>query len=77
MDLANWALQTSLKFTTGVKYQFHRVFDQIKDPNIPITLCPLKELELLCESYQEQGKKLSVLTCTKKRKRGRKSPPGF
>ena len=27
VDLANWALQISLKFTTGVKYQFIRVFD--------------------------------------------------
>ena len=26
VDLANWALRTSLKFTTGVKYQFHQVF---------------------------------------------------
>ena len=26
MDLANWALQTSLKFTTGVKYKFHKDF---------------------------------------------------
>ena len=26
MDLANWALRTSPKFTTGVKYQFHQGF---------------------------------------------------
>ena len=26
MDLANWALRTSLKFATGVKCQFHQVF---------------------------------------------------
>ena len=26
VNLANWALQTSPKFTTGVKYQFHQGF---------------------------------------------------
>ena len=26
VDLANWALPTSPKFTTGVKYQFHHGF---------------------------------------------------
>ena len=26
LDLANWALRTSPKFTTGVKYQFHQGF---------------------------------------------------
>ena len=26
VDLANWALRTSLKFTAGVKYQFHQGF---------------------------------------------------
>ena len=26
VDLANWALQTSSKFITGVKYQFHQGF---------------------------------------------------
>ena len=26
VDLANWALWISLKFTIGVKYQFHQVF---------------------------------------------------
>ena len=26
VDLANWILWTSLKFTTGVKYQFHQDF---------------------------------------------------
>ena len=40
VDLANWALQTSSKFTTGVKYQFHQGFEQIRDSEIPITLCP-------------------------------------
>ena len=34
MDLANWALRTTPKFTPGVKYQFIRVFDQIRDPDI-------------------------------------------
>ena len=43
MDLANCALRTSPKFTTGVKYHFHRVFDQIRDPEIPIILRPLTD----------------------------------
>ena len=34
MDLANWALRTSPKFSIWVKYQF-----QITDPEIPITRC--------------------------------------
>ena len=38
--MANWTLRTSLKLTTGVKYQFHQgFFYQIRDPEIPITLC--------------------------------------
>ena len=41
MYLANWALQTSPKFTIGAKYQFHQRFHQIRDPEIPITLRPL------------------------------------
>ena len=44
MDLANWALRTSPKFTTGVKYQFYKGFDQIRDPEILITLRPLDSL---------------------------------
>ena len=38
VDLANWALRTSQKFTTGVKYQFHQGFwpDQRSgNPNQP------------------------------------------
>ena len=35
MDLAKWALRTSPKFTS-----FIRVFDQIRDPKMPITLRP-------------------------------------
>ena len=38
VDLANWVLRTSPKFTTGVKYQFNHDFDQIRDPEIPINL---------------------------------------
>ena len=43
MDLANWALRTSPKFTIGLKYQFHHgfFFDQIRDSEIPITLRPI------------------------------------
>ena len=40
VDLANWVLRTSLKFTTGVKHQFHEGFDQIRDLEIPIILRP-------------------------------------
>ena len=29
MDLGNWILRSSLKFTTGVKYQFHQGFDHL------------------------------------------------
>ena len=39
MDLANWALRTSPKFATGV-VSSSRVFDQIRDPEIPINLRP-------------------------------------
>ena len=38
VDLGNWALRTSPKFTTGVKYQFHQGFRQIRDPEIPIII---------------------------------------
>ena len=40
LDLANWVFQTSPKFTTGVKYQFHQGFDQIRHPELPITKFP-------------------------------------
>ena len=40
VDLANWAFRISPKFTTWVKYQIHQGFDQIRDPEIPITLHP-------------------------------------
>ena len=39
MDLAKWALRTSPKFTTGVISSI-KVFDQFRDPEIPITLRP-------------------------------------
>ena len=39
VDLANWTLRISRKFTTGVKYCISSiwVFDQITDPENPIT----------------------------------------
>ena len=40
VNLTNWVLGTPPKFTTGVKYQFIKVSDQISDPEIPITLPP-------------------------------------
>ena len=36
VDLAKWALLTSPKFNTGVKYKFHLGFHQIGDSEIPI-----------------------------------------
>ena len=38
VDSANWTLKTSPKFATGVRYQFHQGFEQIRNPEIPITL---------------------------------------
>ena len=35
VDLANWALQTSPKFTTGVKYQFHQGFWLVQRSGYP------------------------------------------
>ena len=40
VDLANWALWISTKFTTGVYIGSIRVLDQIRDPEIPINLRP-------------------------------------
>ena len=43
MDLANWALQISQKFTTGVKYQFHQVFltrSEIRKFQSPFAVSP-------------------------------------
>ena len=40
VDLANWVLRTSPKFTTGVKYQFHQGFFNRSGPEIHITLRP-------------------------------------
>ena len=37
MDLANWAIRTSAKFKSSI-----RIFDHIRDPEIPITLFPLE-----------------------------------
>ena len=41
VDLANWALRTLPKFTKGLNISSIRVLDQIRDPEIPITLRPL------------------------------------
>ena len=35
VELANWALRTSSKFSTGLNISSIRVFDQIRDPEIP------------------------------------------
>ena len=56
MDLANWALRTSPKFTT-VKYQFHQGFwpDQrtgnSNHPSPPIYSRGLKYLQVIYESF--------------------------
>ena len=47
VNLANCAIRTSVKFTTGVKYQFHKGFDQIRDPEIPINLRPYRHIDTL------------------------------
>ena len=42
VDLANWVLQTSQKFTTGVKYRFHQGFwpdQRSRNPNQPSPPC--------------------------------------
>ena len=41
MDLANWVLWTSPKFTTEVKYQLHQGYDQIRDLKIPAIFRPI------------------------------------
>ena len=38
VDLANWALRTSPKLTTVLNVSSIRVFDLIRDPEIPITV---------------------------------------
>ena len=50
VDLANWTLRTSPKFTIRVKYQFHQGFDQIRDSKIPVTLLPHKKYIILWNS---------------------------
>ena len=40
VDLANWTLWTSLKFITGLNISSIRIFDQIRNLEIPITLSP-------------------------------------
>ena len=41
VGLANWALRTLLKFTTGLNISSIRDFEQIRDLEIPNTLRPL------------------------------------
>ena len=41
VDLVNWALRTSYRNSRqGLNISSIRVFDQIRDPETPITLCP-------------------------------------
>ena len=46
VDLANRALRTSPIFTTGVNVSSIRIFNQIRVPEIPITLRPLALISL-------------------------------
>ena len=41
VDLANWAFQTSPKFTKRLNICSIRIFEQIRDPEIPVTIRPL------------------------------------
>ena len=50
MDLANWALRTSPKFAQGLNISSIRVFDQNRDPEIPINLRPHVQYRL-CRLY--------------------------
>ena len=46
VDLANWALRTSRNSQEGLNISFIRVFDQIRDPEIPITLRPVYVIQI-------------------------------
>ena len=61
MDSANWALRTSLKFTTGVNIGSNRVFDQVRDPEIPINLRPHIYIY-----YRERGNALKLVHLQRK-----------
>ena len=75
MDLANWALRTSPKFSTGVKHQFHQVFDQVRDPEIPITLRPQLSPSVLnkivskgkCVNFIKYSNTFDIIMSTKER----------
>ena len=51
VDLANWALRISRNSPLGLKISSIRVFDQIRDPEIPIILGLLLLLLLLLYYY--------------------------
>ena len=63
MDLANWALWTLSKFTTGLNISSIRVFDQIRDSEIPIMLRPLLVNKLWKEIEIKQEEELDTFRC--------------
>ena len=48
LDLANWAIRNSQQ---GLKISSISVFDQIRDPKIPITFAPINLIQILHSLY--------------------------
>ena len=66
MDLANLVLRTSPKFTIWVKYQFHQGFNQIIDPEIPITFAPTLRILLKMEHFAKFSNSLEIMPSSMK-----------
>ena len=60
IDLTNWALWTSQKFTTGLNISSIRDFVHIRDPEIPIILHPLSPLQ--ARKAQDMDTKVHIFT---------------
>ena len=77
-DLAYWALRTSQKFTTGVKYGINsiRIFDQIRDPEIPITFRLQKLICRFNKAYVDPGGPAVIILVTGSEVRGFKPGRG-
>ena len=62
--LANWALRISPKFTWELNISSIGVFDQIRDPKMPITLRPIYISSVFCPmpgpSLQTQAPRLQI-----------------
>ena len=63
VDLANWALRTSPKFTTGVKYQYRQGFLPDQRSEIPINLRP--HIYIYHQSILPKGRSFTVKAETK------------